>query len=317
MASNANADDPNLEDHSGSDSDRYDPIENDSDEPVLCRVCRKIDFQALLRSPRRSLYDDRRSYPRFPIGASPGCVLCRMLLYPHTLCRVNRYPPKFKVFGASYFEQCANWNYFRVTDACDGEVNAQDSITLRIEEPLRLDFGMPGPSNFIICYPSTSIPKGLFQPRLLGKTCNYSLVRGWLLNCDECHDCRITPSPSPIPDMKVIDCITRGIIDAVAPMQWIALSYVWGTTVAPSPSGPHATRSSTMPSRLPDTIPQTVEDAITVTKELGFRFLWVDEFCINQNSATHKAAQIQKMNSICEPMVHVPGPYGRADDCFE
>ncbi|KAK6851482.1 hypothetical protein PG995_011607 [Apiospora arundinis] len=43
--------------------------------------------------------------------------------------------------------------------------------------------------------------------------------------------------------------------------------------------------------------PATIQDAIQVTMQLGFEYLWVDRYCINQTSI-HKTAQIQQMGQI-------------------
>lgn len=45
-------------------------------------------------------------------------------------------------------------------------------------------------------------------------------------------------------------------------------------------------------------LPLTIEDAISVTKGLGLRYLWVDQYCIDQNNSQEKQAQIQKMDRI-------------------
>lgn len=45
-------------------------------------------------------------------------------------------------------------------------------------------------------------------------------------------------------------------------------------------------------------LPKTVEDAITVTKSLDYRYLWVDELCIDQLDPVHRASQIGQMDQI-------------------
>jgi hypothetical protein len=40
--------------------------------------------------------------------------------------------------------------------------------------------------------------------------------------------------------------------------------------------------------------------ALVVVKELGVHFLWVDQYCINQDDAATKDDQINKMHSIYE-----------------
>jgi hypothetical protein len=43
---------------------------------------------------------------------------------------------------------------------------------------------------------------------------------------------------------------------------------------------------------------KTVVDAIKITKQLGYRYLWVNEYCIDQDDAVHKDNQIRQMNRI-------------------
>ncbi len=45
-------------------------------------------------------------------------------------------------------------------------------------------------------------------------------------------------------------------------------------------------------------IPKTIIDAITVTHKLGLRYLWVDSFCILQDSKEDKAREIAQMRHI-------------------
>jgi len=51
-------------------------------------------------------------------------------------------------------------------------------------------------------------------------------------------------------------------------------------------------------SRLPNEIPLTIRDAIQVTKALGYRFLWVDKYCIDQSSEAEKQQQCSRMGDI-------------------
>jgi hypothetical protein len=64
--------------------------------------------------------------------------------------------------------------------------------------------------------------------------------------------------------------------------RYAALSYCWGTTTFLT------TTSSTLEKRklgIPlDTLPQTIQDAITITRQLGIQYLWVDALCILQGS---------------------------------
>ncbi|KAF2269622.1 HET-domain-containing protein [Lojkania enalia] len=77
---------------------------------------------------------------------------------------------------------------------------------------------------------------------------------------------------------------------------YAALSYCWG--------GPqkHATTEALLVEYVkaipPSRMPKTILDAITATQRLGLRFLWIDSYCILQDSETDKATEIGKMGSI-------------------
>ena len=47
-------------------------------------------------------------------------------------------------------------------------------------------------------------------------------------------------------------------------------------------------------------LPKTLQDAIWVTRKLGFRFLWVDALCIILDSTADKIAEIGRMGTICK-----------------
>jgi Heterokaryon incompatibility protein (HET) len=51
-------------------------------------------------------------------------------------------------------------------------------------------------------------------------------------------------------------------------------------------------------SGLPKDIPLTIQDAIWVTKALGYRFLWVDKYCIDQDNESEKRQQCGLMGPI-------------------
>ena len=48
----------------------------------------------------------------------------------------------------------------------------------------------------------------------------------------------------------------------------------------------------------PNSMSQTVQDAITVTRKLGIRYLWVDALCIIQDSNSDKANEIREMGNV-------------------
>ncbi|KAH8911265.1 HET-domain-containing protein [Coniochaeta sp. PMI_546] len=132
--------------------------------------------------------------------------------------------------------------------------------------------------------------------RVLQQQVDFAVVRDWIAYCSVNHDITCTPSrASVVRGFTVIDCIDRHIrSDVLIDQQgYVALSYVWGPD---SRSMDHDAK--TPRGKLPDNTPRVVDDAIEVTRQLGFRYLWVDRYCIRQDCAAHKAEQIENMGDI-------------------
>ncbi|RYN64440.1 hypothetical protein AA0117_g12464 [Alternaria alternata] len=122
--------------------------------------------------------------------------------------------------------------------------------------------------------------------KLDSEVIDYEILRHWLRYCKFHHTKCTQTYDSIIPGLRVIDCTTETVVYAPedATFHYVALSYVWG-----------GTKSS---GKDQDEFPATIRDAITVTIRLGYRYLWVDQYCINESSEGHKQAQIQLMGRI-------------------
>ncbi|KAE9378453.1 HET-domain-containing protein, partial [Stipitochalara longipes BDJ] len=88
--------------------------------------------------------------------------------------------------------------------------------------------------------------------------------------------------------LLLIDCMSRQVVAAPHRCWYLALSYVWGNQKA---------RTVKVDEKL-TCLPQTIEDAITVTSKLGFRYLWVDMYCIRQDNQSHVGDQIRHMDLV-------------------
>lgn len=100
---------------------------------------------------------------------------------------------------------------------------------------------------------------------------DFSFVKRALGECRQHHGahCEVRKPPE-LHQIRVIDVESRKVIPYPDGCDYFALSYVWGG-VMPAPDALEA-----------GTLPQTIEDAITVTKIMGWRYLWVDAMCIDQ-----------------------------------
>ncbi|KAF5507875.1 hypothetical protein CGCA056_v013034 [Colletotrichum aenigma] len=127
------------------------------------------------------------------------------------------------------------------------------------------------------------------------------LIRKWLSNCDMNHKCGIMDLPDSMPSL-VIDVSDPGrsrLLRVPENMRerYIALSYCWGGV-----SQAVMLRTSNM-SDLTSSIDAqkldpTIRDSIIVTRELGFKFLWIDALCIIQDDYDDKVKELRRMGDI-------------------
>lgn len=120
---------------------------------------------------------------------------------------------------------------------------------------------------------------------------DFDIVKTWLAR-DESHRWGVAAATNPgIPD-RLIDCQTKTVV-AARDQRYLALSYVWGQAMFeyeeayPEDDG-----------ELPQHLPATVADAITAAGKLGYRYLWCDKYCIDQDDEPSKVHQIQNMDII-------------------
>jgi hypothetical protein len=145
-----------------------------------------------------------------------------------------------------------------------------------------------------ICLSNIKRPLRTMSTRLINSEhADLDVVRRWLNHCRDNHGAvcgRTTTSPSAL---KVIDCVTRKIIEAPDECKYVALSYIWGQP----PLQPPTSGVQTLGEDLPQ-LPKTIEDSIGVTKELGLRYLWIDKYCIDQSDKEEKHRHIHQMDLI-------------------
>ncbi|KAK3490301.1 heterokaryon incompatibility protein-domain-containing protein [Neurospora hispaniola] len=135
---------------------------------------------------------------------------------------------------------------------------------------------------------------------------NYNIIGEWLSLCRSGHvhcdgdDADVVT----IPGFQVIDCTTSKILSAVdllangreaGRVEYVTLSYVWGQAGEAGFNGPVMRENGLT---LPDALPLVISDAIEVVKRLGYRYLWIDRYCIPQNDSPLKHIQIRMMDRI-------------------
>lgn len=129
----------------------------------------------------------------------------------------------------------------------------------------------------------------LYMPNLLPPSFDPQLASEWLQKCRAHHDGSCRPPPNVNTEIILIDCTNCEIKTLDMSYPYIALSYVWGDVV-PTPLINGV--------QVPPTTSAVILDAIQVTKALGFRYLWADQYCINQTDLVVKMRQINQMDQV-------------------
>ncbi|KAL5321590.1 hypothetical protein ACEPPN_009550 [Leptodophora sp. 'Broadleaf-Isolate-01'] len=102
-----------------------------------------------------------------------------------------------------------------------------------------------------------------------------------------------------IPDdnENVCLCLTENIDVSGARLQYAALTHCWGTK--PMPILTTRENLDEMLRRIPfESLTKTFQDAIKITRQLGFQYLWIDTLCILQGDVDDWMSEAAAMGSI-------------------
>ncbi|OCK74773.1 HET-domain-containing protein [Lepidopterella palustris CBS 459.81] len=125
--------------------------------------------------------------------------------------------------------------------------------------------------------------------------------RNLLKYCDSIHknlNCHPVSVWNPGAMIRVIDVESASVTFAPPNCRYTALSYVWGGVDQPKLLDGMWRFFQTKGSLLTLPIPNTIKDAMTLTKGIGCRYLWVDSLCITQDDEQDRQVQIGMMHRI-------------------
>lgn len=150
-----------------------------------------------------------------------------------------------------------------------------------------------------------------FLARLLdADKADFETVKSWLRDCEHSHEACNSHKSVEGSYLTVIDCKSLEVLSKPTGEPYVALSYVWG----PPPVKANTKAASGQPLQIFQDAPRTIRDAIHVTLELGFRYLWIDRYCINQVDPEIKALQLADMDKIYENAIITIVAAAGADD---
>ncbi|CAI9631417.1 unnamed protein product [Alternaria burnsii] len=248
----------------------------------LCQRCAGISWTDLLSG---EAYDEDDKWDELKLFSVPetsqelsasSCPLCRLM-------------SSDQMFGKDPSRTLSVYNVYRTVEYDtshdrNGWKQYTPGLTLFVSPASQAEFRFA--DREYVLQDACPDTQGYVLRKLDPENIDYEVLRRWLRYCKGHHIACDHTYVSFIPGLKVIDCTTGKVIDAPedSAFRYLALSYVWGSI-----------QSSGIDQ---DEFPATICDAITVTVQLGYRYLWVDQYCINQLAGGHKQAQIQLMGRI-------------------
>jgi Heterokaryon incompatibility protein (HET) len=126
---------------------------------------------------------------------------------------------------------------------------------------------------------------------------NFDLLKSLIRQCEESHSlCTsgfngLAFNSRP---RRLIHCKTRTIVEnGNKSSRYATLSYVWGAL-----DELQISTLTTPKMQLHEELPRTIEDALTTALNLDIEYLWVDRYCINQNSIEDIKAEVGSMADI-------------------
>ncbi|KAK8228786.1 heterokaryon incompatibility protein-domain-containing protein [Phyllosticta capitalensis] len=264
--------------------DESDGTNNTMENVALCNVCRSISLTTL----------------PIVVSPSPGCAFCSLV--QDSLAQSRRVQLEADEYDAAARLSLHLHNHSLVVS--DGVLTGRIRLSAHPDSPAFL-------SGQIVCTPPLPSPD---SPEA------YSLVQHWLQSCILNHPrCRETLSNArigklpPLLPLRVIDVSSPRIVELQKRARYVSLSHCWGHPE----KHPLTTTKASLPQhrrQIPwDALPRTFQNAITVVRQLGLRYLWIDSLCIVQDDARDWEQESAKMGDIYEKATLTIGASHAAD----
>src|SRR2546421_4791973 len=279
-------------------------------QPLLCRVCRTINFEKLLAGETN---DSITLGTLLSIDKKKNeCSFCNLVVKSARLFgAAKEKEPIFhahdgRLITCSVKSRLTGWSAFE-----NGKEKREAGVEMEFDG--HWDSRFIGFTNMARRLASDYGIENLFCGRhLLGNHINFETIKSWIAICttshtsvDEFTGCG-TPEwenkQSKLYDLKIIDVTHDCIVTLPEGKSYIALSYVWGqsTTLTANKGNQDALSQPGGLSRAAEKVPiaRTILDAIILTRKANLRYIWVDSLCIVQDDEAEKLRLIGEMASV-------------------
>lgn len=276
--------------------------------PDLCSTCRTMmsdistgDFQNKWRvehKKRQAIWGFKHhEQGYFQRLKAPCCLLCEIIV--HAIW--NRFNP-------CALHATKSWDLWMYLEETSQTNSPLEDVTL-ISHPGRIqDWGSDEYWTAASLLEFVQVSKGAsateqdILPDLpQGLPCNE--IRGWIAACmdrrDGHEDCHRQPPILPTRVVDVASSPPKVVLSHGKSEPYVALSHCWGGAIKAMLL--HETAPEFCTTGIPDSIlPATFRDAIAVTQQLGFRWLWIDALCIIQDDESDWTREALLMQHVYE-----------------
>ncbi|KAK3950628.1 heterokaryon incompatibility protein-domain-containing protein [Pseudoneurospora amorphoporcata] len=133
----------------------------------------------------------------------------------------------------------------------------------------------------------------------------FAFIKSQLQECDANHPkCKVTNAKPPTRLIDVqfsspgyVRLVETASLPKAVEVPYIALSYCWGVSKTVTTVSSNY-QIHTKQGFLVSSLPQTLQDAITVTRRLGQRYLWIDALCIIQDDLADWEVESAQMATV-------------------
>lgn len=269
---------------------------------ALCQQCQSFDIDKFLATATVTTYRPPQSNRIWAVPLSelqdfskfPNCPLCSLFKSVAHARKGTRRSKEHRLIAVDSFE-------------ATGVKHSRKRPRPTPRTFLSVYPGLPS-EDFINWTPPISGYRG-FITSSTSKNANlarvdYSILRKCIQKCGRLHKVTCLAKSSLPGNLRVIDCYEKTLV----PLQssdYVALSYVWGFPkseheIVHQPKLDATDRRLTVISQR---LPLTILDAMAVVRNLGYRYLWVDRYSIDQDDNDDKRLQIGMMDRIFENAV--------------
>jgi hypothetical protein len=300
---------------------------HDAETPmVLCDICKKLSVAELFRN---TVQTHQPSYMELVVSALSGCGLCTLFLNS----TLNSYSGSF---GCSVHVAHEALKGLELRGPCKIHLKRGTPDEIWLDVPYTEDKARSDSSRFfidpedkiatpngsalslralnadVLTAPATSPHSSdsdlMFHPDdiegfELTRFPNFVIPKSWIRCCVEQHpNCLSYKGDPPLPT-RVIDIgpvdVTKEpclLISNGRKAPFVALSHCWGTTQ------PLVTDVENLQQHLISipfsSLPRLFQDAVTATRSLGYRYLWIDSLCIIQDSTEDWQRECSRMVEV-------------------